>query len=164
MDINFRSYLLLFTVLFTGLSAGFFLAWQISVLPGTIRTADHVYLSTMQSINRAILNPVFYLVFFGAIILLSLSGIFEFADSRIPFFLILSAAIVYLIGTIGVTGLGNVPLNDQLDLLNLDSLSESALKKFRMAYEIKWNRLHLIRTVSAVVSFILTAIALLIKN
>ena len=78
MDISFKSIILFGAVVLTGLSAGLFCAWSVSVIPGTKRVADLAYLETMQSINRAILNPVFFLIFFGSVVLLSISSIYHF--------------------------------------------------------------------------------------
>jgi uncharacterized membrane protein len=71
----------------------------------------------------------------------------------------LAASIFYLAGTLGVTALGNVPLNNQLDVLNLGEMTSNNIQKFRTFYEINWNRLHLIRTVFAIASFVLSVIA-----
>ena len=71
----------------------------------------------------------------------------------------LGATLVYMLGTFGVTAFGNVPLNDALDVLDLSSLGEAEMKEFRRSYEIKWNRLHWIRTLFAVLSFMLSLIA-----
>lgn len=65
MEITIKSIVLLGTVILTGLSAGFFYAWSVSVIPGTQHISDTSYLQAMQSINRAILNPLFFVVFFG---------------------------------------------------------------------------------------------------
>ena len=78
MDISIKSAVLFGAVILTGLSAGLFYAWQVSVIPGTQKVGDLTYLESMQSINRAILNPAFFLIFFGSLILLILSSIFEF--------------------------------------------------------------------------------------
>lgn len=56
------------TLLLNGLSAGFFYAWSVSVILGTKKVGDLTYLETMQNINREILNPLFYIVFFGALL------------------------------------------------------------------------------------------------
>ncbi|MEL6652312.1 MAG: DUF1772 domain-containing protein [Bacteroidota bacterium] len=138
----------------TGLSAGLFYAWAVSVIPGTLKVTDSTYLQTMQAINRAILNPAFYLSFFGSLILLGLATVYQFRMGT-PFWLLLVATVLYLVGTFGVTAFGNVPLNDQLDILNLAELSSDKLQVFRQHYEIKWNRLHMIRTICSVVSFLL---------
>ena len=159
MEITLKSIVLYGAVIFTGLSAGFFFAWSVSVIPGTLKVSDAGYLETMQSINRAILNPTFYLVFFGTLVFLSIGSIYEFHDNKVSFWLMLAASIVYLIGTVGVTALGNVPLNDQLDILKLAEVSQTKLSEFREFYENNWNRLHGYRTVFAVISFMLSAIS-----
>jgi uncharacterized membrane protein len=147
-------------VVLTGLSAGLFYAWSVSVIPGTQRVADVTYLQTMQSINKAILNPAFYLIFFGSIVFLSIASIYEIHTRSLTFWLLLFSSILYLVGTIGVTGLGNVPLNNQLDILTLAEMQKDKIEEFRKLYEVNWNRLHMVRTVFAVVSFILTVLAL----
>lgn len=152
------------SVVITGLSAGVFYAWSVSVIPGTQRVTDSVYLETMQSINRAILNPAFFLVFFGSMLFLGTSGALAFSANKVAFALLLAAALTYLFGVIGVTGLGNVPLNDQLDALNLASMTADQQALFRRSYEFKWNRLHQIRTALAVLTFLLTVIALFVQT
>jgi uncharacterized membrane protein len=113
----------------------------------------------MQSINRAILNPAFFLIFLGSILFLSISSFYEFHSNKVAFWLLLSSSIFYLLGTVGVTALANVTLNDQLDILELTKLDSNKLAEFRSFYESNWNRLHLIRTVFAVVSFLLATLA-----
>ena len=157
MDFSIKSIALYGSVIFTGLSAGLFFAWSVSVIPGTKKVLDLTYLETMQSINRAILNPLFFLIFFGSIVLLSVASIYEFHSNRWAFILMLASSMIYLIGTIGVTALGNVPLNNELDALVLAELSPKEITAFRKHYEHNWNRLHLIRTAFAVLSFLLTA-------
>ncbi len=160
MDISLRTLIMFSAVLFTGLSAGLFYAWSVSVIPGTQQVADQTYLQTMQSINRKILNPAFFLVFFGSMVLLCAASIYEFHANKGGFWFFLAASITYLIGTVGVTGLGNVPLNEQLDVLKLGETQSEALAAFRSFYEENWNRLHLIRTIFAVVAFVLSILAM----
>ncbi|MCZ4410305.1 DUF1772 domain-containing protein [Cryomorphaceae bacterium 1068] len=163
MEISIKSFVLFGAVVLTGLSAGFFYAWQVSVIQGTLLVKDSVYLETMQSINRAILNPWFFAVFFGSLIFLSIGSIYQFNTNKWVFGLILSASILYLIGTFGITAAGNVPLNDELDALNLSEITSNKMAEFRSYYETKWNRLHLQRTVFSVLSFVLAVLALFIE-
>ena len=151
-------------VLLTGLSAGLFYAWSVSVIPGTQKVAHQTYLETMQSINRAILNPYFFAVFFGSIILLGMATVYEFHGNKTVFWLLLVASISYLAGTIGVTGLGNVPLNNQLDVVDLTQMELSKLQDFRQFYEKNWNRLHQIRTGFAVLAFLLALMAVMVGS
>ena len=151
-------------VILTGLSAGLFYAWSVSVIPGTQKVSDEVYLQTMQSINRAILNPAFFTIFFGSLIMLGISTIVSYEVNKTLFSLLLASSIIYLIGPLAITGLGNVPLNDQLDIINISELNANQAKDFREFYENKWNQLHLTRTVMSVLSFILAAAALFVKE
>lgn len=158
METSIKSMTLFSAVLLTGLSGGLFCAWSVSVIPGTLKVADAIYLETMQSINRAILNPAFFLIFFGSLILLVTNTIQQY-QAGMTFWIMLAASLIYLVGTIGVTGLGNVPLNDTLDALHLNDLSDDKLAEFRQNYEFKWNKLHTIRTTFAVTSFLLSLLA-----
>lgn len=157
MEISIKSITLFTAIILTGLSAGLFYAWQVSVIPGTKKVIDPTYLETMQSINKAILNPAFFLSFFGSLIALSLSTIQQYG-SGISFWIILAATIIYLIGTFGITAFGNVPLNDALEALDLAELSDSKIVEFRKYYEGKWNRLHVIRTLFSVLAFVASLI------
>ena len=51
--------LLIITAVFTGLMAGLFYSWSISVTPGIARLVDKEYLASFQAMNRAIINPLF---------------------------------------------------------------------------------------------------------
>lgn len=157
-----ESVILFIAIFLTGLSAGLFYAWTVSVIPGTRKVTDIIYLETMQSINKAILNPAFMLIFFGSLILLLVSTI-QHNQNGLIFWILLAAMLVYLVGTFGVTALGNVPLNNELDVMNLGELSIQRLAEFRNYYEVKWNRLHYIRTVFSVLSFLLSLLAVFVK-
>ena len=162
MEISFKSFTLFAAIILTGLSAGLFYAWSVSVIPGTRKIIDITYLESMQSINRAILNPAFYLIFMGSPLVLALSTFQHFKSGTI-FWILLAATLLYVIGTFGVTIFGNVPLNDALDALDLASLSDIERSEFRNSYETKWNRLHWIRTVFSVLAFIISLISLFIQ-
>lgn len=161
---DFKTITLFAAIVLTGLSAGLFYAWSVSVIPGTLKIQDSTYLETMQSINRGILNPRFFLIFFGGLICLGLASTLEFQNSKLTFYLLLGSTLIYLVGTVGITGMGNVPLNDQLEVLNLNDMNLDELSKFREHYELKWNKYHLIRTVCAVLAFALSVGALIIET
>ncbi|GAB5408322.1 MAG: DUF1772 domain-containing protein [Balneolaceae bacterium] len=154
MELSLTSTSLFASIILTGLSAGFFYAWQVSVIPGTLKVSDVNYLLTMQSINKEILNPSFFLIFFGSLIAMTTTSFLTYGSGE-TFWFTLSATLVYLLGTFFVTSAGNVPLNNQLEALNIGKLSMDQISEFRAMYEPKWNRLHLIRTAFSVISFIL---------
>ncbi len=136
MEISIKNLVLYIAAILTGLSAGLFYAWAVSVIPGTKRVADPVYLETMQQINRAILNPAFYLIFFGSMIGLIVSSILHYQTSSVQCWLIIISTLLNL-GAFIVTTAGNVPLNNSLDVINLNEQSLEKMAQFRMLYEVK---------------------------
>lgn len=146
----------------TALIAGLLYAYACSVNPGLNRLPDAGYLAAMQSINRAILNPVFFIAFLGAPILLPLSTWMHYGyPTTYRFWFLLGAATVYLIGVLGVTALGNIPLNEALDSVNIQAASPEEIAHQRNAFEGPWNKWHMIRTASSVLSLVLVIIACL---
>src|SRR5215210_6268399 len=58
----FRGGAVVAATLTTGLMAGLYYAFAISVMLGLSRTDDHTFVSVMQQINVAILNPWFFVI------------------------------------------------------------------------------------------------------
>lgn len=150
--------ILISTSFFTALITGLFYAYSCSVNIGLSRLSDTEYLRAMQSINRAILNPWFFASFIGTLLLLPACAwmLYRSEQDSTSFYLILGAALVYLIAVFGVTILGNVPLNDMLDKFDLGAANAGELKTLRDRFEISWNKFHFIRTIGCVVSLLLT--------
>lgn len=155
--------LLLVTALLVALAAGLFYAFSCSVIPGLGRLTDREYLRAMQSINRVILNPVFFASFLGSLVTLPVSTwLWYRACGPGPgFYLLLGATALYAAGVFGVTISRNVPLNNSLDRLETDSLPNEQLRGSRAAFEVPWNRYHTIRTVANVAALVCVILALL---
>ncbi|ETZ23619.1 DUF1772 domain-containing protein [Pedobacter sp. V48] len=146
----------------TALMAGLFYAWSCSVNLGLAKLSDEGYLTAMQEINRAILNPVFFAGFFGALVLLPLSAYLHYGQPvQLKCWLLVAAALCYIIGTFGVTIFGNVPLNNALDAFDLKSASAEAMRLQRSGFEATWNALNTIRTVAATAAIVLVIVACL---
>ena len=152
--------ILFLATFFTGLMAGLFFTWSFSVTRGLSRLSDTNYIEAFQSLNKAILNPAFALVFWGSILSLILAAILHYQQpSSGNFWYLLTATIVYLIGSIVVTFAGNIPLNNLLETFQLNSSSVDEIKIKRTSFEGKWNSLNMIRTISSSLAFILLIIA-----
>ncbi|WP_462220797.1 anthrone oxygenase family protein [Ferruginibacter sp.] len=165
MIFNFSNTILFFTALFTALMAGLFYSWSCSVTLGLSKLTDREYISAMQYLNREIQNPVFFISFFGAAILLPICSYMQYNQLlTAKFYLILSATIIYLAGVMAVTILGNIPLNQTLDKFNLTNATLAEIAKQRIAFEVKWNNLNMIRTVASIFSLILILIACICKT
>ena len=144
----------------SGLIAGLLYGWTVSVIPGLRRIPDTTYITTMQSINRAIINPAFIVPFMGLPVELAAGAITRFrnGDTRRAW-LMAGAAATYTAGVLGVTLGRNVPLNNALDVFDSNSASKTAIATRRHSYESSWNRWHYLRTAASVAAFALAAAA-----
>lgn len=157
--------ILILATLSTGIMAGIFFTWSNAVTTGLARLNDLEYLRAFQSMNRAILNPAFFLAIFGPVVLLPLSSFFQFKSApNTLFWLLLAASLIYLIGVIIVTFTGNIPLNDILDKSALNEFSMEDAKSLRDRFENKWNSLNWIRTFSSLGAFVLIIITCITSN
>lgn len=154
MELNIKLTVLLIGIVLTGLTAGLCFTWGNAVTPGIGRLDDYGFLSAFQAMNRAIINKIFMMVFFGPVIALFMSAYFYKANTN-TFWFILAAAIIYFIGLALVTVFGNVPLNEILDKSNLEAMSAHELKELRHKFEKPWNQWHTVRTISTTIAFIL---------
>lgn len=140
----------------TGLSAGIFAAFQVSIMPALKKVDDDAFVATFQAINRAILNPAFLAVFVGAPVLLGVATASWWRDDR-SVAAWLGLACVLQVANLAITGRGNVPLNTDLD--RTGAVSGAAATTARTAFEAPWNRLHAIRTLASVASTVAFGIA-----
>ena len=146
-----------------GLTAGIFYCWSVSVTRGLALLPDKEYITAFQSLNRAILNPLFFACFFGTVILLPVSTWVSYAKPLpVRFWLLFAASLLYLIGVIGVTMGGNVPMNEALDKFNPAIVTDAEITAKRIAYEARWNMLNNIRTVTCVICLVLTLLACMV--
>jgi len=76
------------------------------------------------------------------------------------FYYLLAASVLYLVGTFGVTVLGNVPLNEALDKFDIDAASVSEIKSQRIRFETPWNRLNRVRTIASILSLLLVLVSI----
>lgn len=149
----------------TALITGLYYGYSCSVNPGLGKLSDAEYLASMQSINKAILNPVFFASFAGTLVLLPLSAYLNYNPMQpLRFYWLVAASAMYIIGSFGVTMFGNVPLNEALAAFEIKSATALELHSARSAFEPKWNMLHQIRTIASVICFVLAAFACLEKT
>lgn len=149
--------LLLITALSVALITGLWYAYSCSVNLGLGKLPDREYLMGMQSINREILNPVFFATFMGTLLLLPVCTWLNYGNPRFVF--LLAASAIYIIGVFGVTIGGNVPLNNALEAFNIHSSSAQEILGLRLKFEQPWNKLHQIRTFASLICLILVLVA-----
>lgn len=161
MDVTLEQILIVSAIVVTGLAAGLCFTWSNAVTPGIGRLDDLGYLRAFQQMNRAILNPTFFAVFFGPFFLILLNT-YVFRSASISVVgLLVAACALYFVGVVLVTVFGNVPLNETLDQTDFMNATTSELKSFRERFELKWNRLHFIRTITSIIAFILLLMSII---
>ncbi len=104
--------LLALAALGSALVAGAFLVFSVLVVPALAALPADQGVAAMQSVNRVAVRPVFMTLLFGTGVLCLVLGGVELADGPQP--VVLAAVVLYVVGVLGVTVAGNVPLNDAL--------------------------------------------------
>ena len=158
---NLLQMALTLSTLLCSLVAGFVLAFAIVVMPGIRSLNDHDFLQAFKVIDRVIQNnqPLFILVWLGSIlglVTVALMGIFQL--DGVNRLLIGIAVAIYLLGVQLPTFTINVPLNNQLQMQKLDTMTDLALREARMNFEPRWIRWNAFRTVFATLTSVLLII------
>lgn len=153
--------ILIVATLLCSLVAGFVFAFAVVVMPGIRQFNDRDYLRAFKLIDDIIQKnqPVFMLVWIGSIVSLivaSLLSLWHLQGTERLLFIVSTAA--YLVGVQLPTFTINVPLNNQLQGMDLETATEKDIETARSAFETRWNRWNTIRTVVAT----LVSLALLV--
>jgi len=144
--------------------SGFFFAYAFSVNLGLHKLDNKAYLLAMQNINKETLNPVFYICFFGALVLLVVSSILHFDVHSPKSNRILAACISYIFGVFIVTGLRNVPLNDQLAIFDVANASEKSMENIRYRFENSWVFWNSVRTLASFITLVCLIISVVFRD
>jgi uncharacterized membrane protein len=135
-----------------GLIAGLYYAYACSVMPGLGDTDDRTFVDAMQQINEAIQNPVFFLTFVGAPLLVIWAMVVARRSSSAEVLRWLAIALVlYAVGFV-ITGALNIPLNNDLEDAG-DPARIADLAAVRDDFEGPWVAWNIVRTVATVASF-----------
>ena len=131
----------------TGLMAGVYLAFSIAVLPGLARHDDRTFVLAMRGMNAAILNPVFGVVFGGPLVLGVVAVATRLPSGERDDLGWVALGLGLYVVTLVITGVVNVPLNNQLD-------TTEPVEEARVAFERRWVRWNAVRAVVCTASFV----------
>jgi uncharacterized membrane protein len=148
--------LTLFTALGCGLMAGLFFAFSVSVMKGLARLPPAEGMAAMQAINVAIINPVFLVAFLGtgaACLLLVISSLWRWPAPGAVYLLV--GGVLYLVGSLLVTFIFNVPKNEALASATPSDPGSAGLWASYLASWTAWNRVRAIATLAAAASLII---------
>ena len=132
-----------------GLMAGLLFAFSAFVMTALGRVPPAEGIRAMQTINVAIVTPVFLVVFLGTLAASIVAAIGASSPHVSPEVsrLLLAGSACYVIGVIGVTAVFNIPRNNTLAGMNPDS-AEAAL--YWLQYLSSWTAWNHVRTAAAI--------------
>ena len=148
----FLDVFLILSILFCTLVTGFIFTYAVIVIPGFPKLGDKEFLRAFQVTDGIIQNnqPLFMLTLIGSII--SVLGAVFCAILSLELqeaWLIVLCGVVYLLGVQGITMSIHLPLNNKVQKLVLDELSNQTLTEEWGNFEEKWNFYNKIRTALA---------------
>jgi uncharacterized membrane protein len=145
-----------------GLVAGAFFAFSTFIMKALGRLPPGQGIAAMQSINVTVINPSFMGALFGtgaACLLLAVAALRSWHGPGAVY--LLAGSLLYLLGTVGVTIVFNVPLNNALAAVGPDHAEGAKLWRHYLARWTAWNH---VRTAAALAAAAALTIALCLSR
>ena len=153
---------LIIATLTVGLMAGVFAIYANAIMPGLGRTDDRTFVGAFQSIDTAIINPLFLMTFLGSLLSTGVAAALQLGeDDRSVLLWILGALVLYL-AVFVMTLRVNVPLNDGIKAAGAPDRIADLAQVREQFNEAKWVRWNLIRAVATTAAFGCLALALVL--
>jgi uncharacterized membrane protein len=147
-------------VLLGGAIAGFFYAWVCSTMWGLDQADPHVAIAAMRAMNDSVRNAVFFPAFFLTPVAMAVAAVLAWRERATSAAMMLgAAALIYLIGGLGLTAMVNVPMNEALAAAAIPADAAGA-RQLWSDYSGRWQAFNQIRTLASFLSFGLAAVAL----
>ena len=147
----------------TGLIAGVFYAYAISVMPALARTEDRTIIDVMQKINVVIVNPWFMIGFAGTVVFGIAATVLHLGAEHRTTLIWVGIALALNVIAFAITVACNVPLNDQLAAAG-DPASAAEAAAIRADFESAWVRWNIVRAVVHTLAFLVLCGALFVAG
>ena len=146
---DFLDFMLIPSVILCALVTGFIFTYAIVVMPGFSKLSDKEFIKAFQVTDEVIQNnqPIFMITWIGSIISILLTIIVATATTGLSnSWLIILVGVIYLLGVQGVTIVIHLPLNNHIQKMNIDKMTDKDLGEERRKFQKKWNFFNNIRT------------------
>ena len=156
---------ILMAVFLCALTTGLVYTFAVVVMPGIKTLPDYDFLSAFKVMDRVIQqnDPRFIVVWVGSVLALIIACILGFgALDGIQRLMLIAVTLIYVLGVQAPTFTINIPMNNRLQALELETLTPAELQAERAAFEGRWNYWNAFRTIVAGIST-LTLILLAIR-
>jgi len=139
-----------------GLIAGAFFAFSTFVMKALGNLPPPQGIAAMQSINVVVINPWFMSAFLGTglmCVIVFIASLLRWQNSVTPY--LLAGSVLYLVGTVLVTMVFNVPRNDALAAVAPATPEAATLWVSYLSTWTAWNHLRTIAALTASALFII---------
>lgn len=143
----------------SGLIAGVFFAFSTFVMKALAKLPPAQGIAAMQAINIVVINPWFMAAFLGTAALCLASAVVVLISWPAGAAWLLAASALYVIGTLGVTMVCNVPRNNKLAALAAESAAGAEYWPHYIAEWTFWNHLRTAAAFAAAAGFVLALLA-----
>ncbi|MDR3662683.1 MAG: DUF1772 domain-containing protein [Mycobacterium sp.] len=138
---------LVVAIVTSGLLAGVYYSYAISVMPALGAFDDRTFVDVMNKINVVIVNPPFMLSFLGSVGFTALAGACYLKPAVRPVLVFIGIGLALNITSLVITSAVNVPLNNQLGTATT-ATTATDLAGLRQQFESSWVRWNLIRALA----------------
>ncbi|WP_225743265.1 DUF1772 domain-containing protein [Marinilactibacillus sp. Marseille-P9653] len=145
--------LLFFSLIGSGLVAGMFFAFSNFIMKAFSKVSHSNGLASMQEINKAVLNPWFFLFFLGTAFSSLILMVLYFFTPLVTIWGLIGAAL-YFFGCFMVTGTRNVPLNNELAKVSAEDKESKVWRHFLKTWTI-WNQVRTLASLLAMILFLI---------
>ena len=147
-----------------GLMAGVFGLYAHTIMRGLGNADDRTFVAAFQSIDRAIINPLFMLAFLGALVFSGVAVLLYLRDDggkQVPW---LIAAFALYLAVVVITVAIHLPLNDDIKAAgDPDRLTDLTAVRENF-HETRWVAWNIVRTIATTVAFGCLAWALVLDG
>lgn len=160
---TFFPLLLILATLLCALTTGLLFTFAVVTMPGIKSLNDGEFIRAFQVMDGVIQNnhPLFILVWLGSVLALLLTAVLSLTQlDMVGKAILLTATALYLLGVQLPTGVINVPLNNQLQTLDVGKMNRDDQAAARLNFEPRWNWWNRMRT--AVATLVTTLLMLLL--
>ncbi|WP_244491163.1 DUF1772 domain-containing protein [Paramesorhizobium deserti] len=134
----------------SGVMGGFFYGFSNVVMAALGRLTPQGGTAAMQSINVTVLNPIFFILFFGTALLAVILAMAALLNLSQPgAYMLLAGSLLYLGGIILVTMIFNVPMNEALAVV--DPASPAGAEHWT-GYLDRWTAWNHVRTITGIIA------------
>ena len=124
---DFLDFMLIPSVILCALVTGFIFTYAIVVMPGFSKLSDKEFIKAFQVTDEVIQSnqPLFMMLWIGSIISILLTIIVATATIGLSkSWLIILVGVIYLLGVQGVTIVIHLPLNNHIQRINIDKITD----------------------------------------